>query len=64
MKNKVPTIRLLCYERLPAKGYIREIIRDESDVGENLLPLVNRIAALLKRWWLGTHQGAVHPSHL
>lgn len=30
----------------------------------NLLPRVHRVAALLKRWLLGTHQGAVGPNHL
>ena len=29
-----------------------------------LLPRVHRVAALLKRWLLGTHQGAVGPNHL
>ena len=28
------------------------------------LPGVHRIASLLKRWLLGTHQGAVRPKHL
>lgn len=28
------------------------------------LPRVHRVAALLKRWLLGTHQGAVRPDHL
>ena len=32
--------------------------------GENLLPLTNRVASLLKRWLLGTHQGAVSAEHL
>lgn len=27
-------------------------------------PLAHRVAALLKRWWLGTHQGAISPKHL
>lgn len=31
---------------------------------DNLLPLVNLVASLLKRWLLGTHQGAVQHSHL
>jgi hypothetical protein len=31
---------------------------------DNLLPLANRIASLLKRWLIGTHQGAVQPSYL
>lgn len=29
-----------------------------------LLPAVHRVAALAKRWLLGTHQGAVKPAHL
>jgi len=33
-------------------------------VGENVLPLVNTVASLMKRWLTGTHQGAVRPSHL
>ena len=52
------------YGRLPVEGYEHTIIRKSADVGENLLPLVNRGASLLKRWLLGTHQGAVRPSHL
>ncbi|MPW20742.1 IS1595 family transposase, partial [Paraburkholderia sp. CNPSo 3157] len=28
------------------------------------LPGVHRVASLLKRWLLGTHQGAVKPAHL
>jgi hypothetical protein len=52
------------YGRLPVEGYEHTIIRKSADVGENFLPLVNRGASLLKRWLLGTHQGAVRPSHL
>ena len=29
-----------------------------------VLPRVHRVASLLKRWLLGTHQGAVHAEHL
>lgn len=29
-----------------------------------VLPCCHRVAALLKRWLLGTHQGSVQPSHL
>ena len=35
-----------------------------KDAATELLPRVHRIAALLKRWLLGTHQGAVHPTYL
>ncbi|MDP8215596.1 MAG: IS1595 family transposase [Candidatus Euphemobacter frigidus] len=52
------------YLKLPTEGYKRKIIRQEAAVGDNLLPLVNRVASLLKRWLQGTHHGAVHPSHL
>lgn len=34
-----------------------------EDPGE-LLPAVHRVAALTKRWLLGTHQGSVHDTHL
>ena len=52
------------YGRLPVEGYEHTIIRKSADIGENLLPLVNRGASLVKRWLLDTHQGAVRPSHL
>lgn len=52
------------YSGLSADGYLHKVVRQDSDVGDNLLPLVNRVVALLKRWIQGTHQGAVHPSHL
>jgi len=28
------------------------------------MPRVHRVAALLDRWWLGTHQGAIRSKHL
>lgn len=52
------------YTQLQALGYFHKVIRQESHLGENLLPLVNRVVSLLKRWLLGTHQGAVQMSHL
>jgi len=52
------------YGGLPSTGYEHIIARHTADVGENLLPLVNRVAALLKRWLQGTHQGAIRASHL
>ena len=42
----------------------REVIREDSDVGDNLLPKSHLVASLLKRWLLGTYQGAVRPVHL
>jgi transposase-like protein len=52
------------YGGLEAKGYRHEVVRAKAIVGENLLPRVHRVAALLQRWLLGTHQGAVAHSHL
>jgi len=52
------------YGRLTSEGYEHTVVREDGDVGDNLLPLVNRVVALLKKWLQGTHQGAVHPSHL
>jgi len=50
------------YNGLKARRYSHKVVRRTSSIGENLLPLANRVTSLLKRWLLGTHQGAV--SHL
>ena len=49
------------YAGLEAKGYQREItkIGKRSEEASKLLPRVHRVVSLLKRWLLGTHQGAV-----
>ena len=55
------------YAGLPALGYAHEVtvLRGlDSSAPAKLLPRVHRVAALLKRWLLGTHQGAVRPDHL
>lgn len=53
------------YMQLTEKGYIHSVVAKRLSGGEeNLLPLVNRVVSLLKRWLLGTHHGAVRPSHL
>lgn len=52
------------YNGLLGLGYRHQVIRQTPDLGNNLLPFANRVASLLKRWLLGTHQGAVEPSHL
>lgn len=55
------------YSGLTQQGYRHEITclsgRGKSS-GSELLPRVHRVAALVKRWLLGTHQGAVRPDHL
>ena len=50
---------------LGMEGYIhdRQIQRHQK-AGEHLLPRVHRTISLLKRWMLGTHQGAIAHAHL
>jgi transposase-like protein len=52
------------YGQLSSEGYNHCVIRQDAYVGENLLPLAHRVAALLKRWLMGTHQGAVRALHI
>src|SRR6266576_7103234 len=52
------------YGGLSDAGYDRQVVRKGAVIGENLLPRANRVASLLQRWLLGTHQGAVAHSHL
>lgn len=52
------------YGQLTSLGYVHVVVRETGEVGGNLLPLAHRAASLLKRWLLGTHQGAVRASHL
>lgn len=55
--NGYNDVKKLGYKhRIETKAYLLE--------GEGLLPNVHRIAALLKRWLLGTHQGGISPKHL
>ncbi len=54
------------YLDLPKHGYVHErtVISAQSDPAHVVMPGVHRIASLLKRWLLGTHQGRVSPAHL
>jgi transposase-like protein len=55
------------YRDLEKLGYQHEVSvlpNQEDDAPIRMLPRVHRVAALLKRWLLGTHQGAVRPKHL
>jgi len=61
---RVQTDGWVGYSGLKGVGYDHEVIRASAAVGDNLLPRANRVASLLKRWLLGTHQGAVRPAHL
>jgi len=54
------------YAGVEAKGYRHEVtvLKRSKTSASELLPRVHRVASLLKRWILGTHQGAVSPEHL
>jgi len=50
---------------LGLEGYVHDRqARGHQDEEEHLLPRVHRVIALLKRWLLGTHQGAIAQEHL
>ena len=62
--TRIQTDDWLGYRGLSALGYRHDVIQPAAELGQNLLPRVNLAVSLLKRWLLGTHQGAVRPSHL
>lgn len=62
--STVRTDGLRSYSGLRHLGYRHEVIRKSEELGDNLLPRCHRVASLLKRWLLGTHQGAVSCEHL
>ena len=57
------------YRKIDKLGYVHDrrsqrAARARGDDPTELLPGVHRIAALAKRWLLGTHQGSVDEAHL
>lgn len=62
--STVQTDGLQAYREL--EGYVHDrVVQCRQPAGvEHLLPRAHRVASLLKRWLLGTHQGAVGNEHL
>lgn len=55
------------YQGLEPLGFQHEVSKlkgQKKDAATELLPRVHLVASLLKRWLLGTHQGAIMPEHL
>ena len=56
------------YLGLADKGYVHQPGKqgrpDRPGAEEDLLPHVHRVISLVKRWLLGTHQGAISSDHL
>jgi len=59
----VRTDGLHAYMGLSGYAHDRHVQRLQPE-GEHLLPRVHQVVSLLKRWLLGTHQGAIHQTHL
>ena len=54
------------YSAVGEKGYVHEVtvVKGKPGSASELLPHVHWVVSLLKRWILGTHQGAVSHEHL
>lgn len=54
------------YNELSKYGYKHErvVLSDTGDPAHISMPGVHRVAALVKRWLLSTHQGSVSPKHI
>lgn len=59
------TDRWTGYSRMKESGYKHVVVaHTEEEIGRDPTPLVHRIASLMKRWLLGTHQGGTQSTHL
>jgi transposase-like protein/ribosomal protein L37AE/L43A len=52
------------YQGLAGYDHRPVIVKKQAADASTVLPRVHRVASLLKRWLLGTHQGAVRAEHL
>lgn len=64
--STVITDGLPSYLGLKTTGYVhrQRVVQGSGQEADTLLPRVHRVASLLKRWLLGTHQGRVERAHL
>jgi transposase-like protein len=54
------------YNKVNSLGYQHEVtvLKGKKEAASELLPRVHLVISLLKRWLMGTHQGAVSHKHL
>ena len=54
------------YSGLDKQGYLHKVtvLRGKKESASELLPRVHRVISLLKRWLMGTHQGAISHEYL
>jgi transposase-like protein len=62
--STVVTDGLQAYRELGGYVHDRQIQEHQPGTAKHLLPRVHRVISLLKRWLLGTHQGAIAREHL
>jgi len=62
--STVVTDGLQAYRDMKDYVHDRQVQQRQPADAEHLLPRVHRVASLLKRWLLGTHQGAIAHEHL
>jgi len=61
--STIRTDGLPAYLGLEGYTHDRQVQRRQAE-GEHLLPRVHRVVSLLKRWMMGTHQGAIAQDYL
>lgn len=64
MDSTIRTDGFKSYSFIKDHGYKHIVVPGFSSCGVENLPLVHRVASLLKRWILGTHQGSISMEHL
>lgn len=62
--STIITDGLPAYREIPGYHHEAIVVRKAEVDASTLLPRVHRVISLLKRWLLGTHQGAIAHEHL
>lgn len=62
--SRIRTDGLKAYRKLEGYQHDIKVIGQIKEPGSEVLPLVHRVISLLKRWMLGTHQGAISAEHM
>lgn len=63
--SKIITDGWASYASLPNEGFEHEVyVQNKAETEDEKLPHVHLIISLLKRWLLGTHQGAISEKHM
>ena len=64
--STIYTDGLSAYKNLPSRGFKHDAtaVSKGTDPAHVVLPAVHRVASLLKRWLLGTHDGGIGAQHV